>query len=748
MLDTAHWQFSPYVLPILGIGLTNALLAIAAWRRRFFPGATSLSILLGAVAFWTLLNALEKSLVDLEAKLVVSTLQYLFITIIPTAWFVFGARFADRDEWIRPWVLALLGIEPAIVCLGAATDPWFGFLRSRMELVEEGGTFVLAVSYGPLFWIHAVYAYALYLLGSFLIVRGVARRPGWRVDHMAVMIAAMALPAIANAAYVFGVQPVRYINLTPLYLGVTTASAFWMLFHVRLFDVRPIARALVLERMDEPMLVLDTRRRLVDANAAARPLLVVPIERLRGLPIDEAAPWLAVHVPVAAEHQPPVVEIRRHEEGGQRVFELHVVPLRDARRPVGWLLHLSDVTARVAAEEERRRLEEALARTQKFESLAVMAGGVAHDFNNLLAVIIGNAELARDEAGVTPRTAGYLAQVVRAAESAAHLTAQMLAFSGHGRVSAETVALNELARQMSDLLKAAVPRPGVLELDLAAQPLWVAADRVQLRQVLMNLVVNASDALMGEAGFVRVRVRPASVTKEDLAEAVHDGGIAPGSVVLLEVADTGTGMDAKTKARVFDPFFSTKFTGRGLGLAVVLGVVRAHRGAILIHSEPGMGSEFRILFPMAEAPPAAIAAGRQGGLRLEAAHHKTVLVVDDEPDVLRITSKILQLAGFEVIEATSGIEALATFERQGAGIDVVVLDVTMPGLGGSEVFDRLRRLDPRIGILLTSGFDEGEVLATMRPTAPYGFLSKPFHAQELVAAALDLVKEARRLASG
>lgn len=738
------WQFTPLVIPLVLIAIANAWLAAETWRRRPFPAALPLASLLAAVSIWTFLNALEKSLTDFGSRYLISTIQYLFITAIPTSWFVFGARFSGRDYWLGRVALGLLMIEPIVVCVAAFLDPWHGLVRVRAEMVSEHGQAVLAIWYGPVFWFHAIYAYTLYLAGSFFIVVGVMSRPGWRDYRLVVMLASMAAPAAANIAYVLKIPPTSNVNLTALFLGVTAACAFWMLFHLRLFDIRPIARALVLEQMDDAILILDVHRRLLDANRAGQRLLSAPWLRLTGATIDDVLAPIARHVPTDLSRFPASTLIELDADGQRRVFDLSVIEPREGSRGVGIVLRLVDVTDRQRAIEERQRLEQALAQTQKIESLGVMAGGVAHDFNNLLAVIQGNVELAREELPENSPANLYLQRVLRAAESAASLTSQMLAFSGKSRHSTERISLRALVNEMRDFLSAAVAPPGVLEVDVGSDPVWTQADAPQLRQCLMNLVVNGSDALEGETGVVRIRCRVASVDSGDLERAAYRGELTPGPCALLEVSDTGSGIAEHLIPRIFDPFFSTKFAGRGLGLAVVMGVARAHQGGLIIESRVGAGTDARLLLPLAAPLPSPPDVVHEIAAKKAAPRPSMVLVIDDEPDVLRVAERLLERTGFRVHSATSGLEALAAFERMRDEIDVVLLDLTMPGLPGDVVFDKLRAIDPTIPILMTSGYDQAEALSRVQGDGPFAFLGKPFRGADLVEKLRSLIAERTR----
>ena len=387
-----------------------------------------------------------------------------------------------------------------------------------------------------------------------------------------------------------------------------------------------------------------------------------------------------------------------------------------------------DVTgSRKAAEEaERRQLERKLQEAQKLESLGVLAGGVAHDFNNLLTGIIGYVSLALQQAPDDAALRVFLDRAVESAQRAAELCRQMLAYSGRGRFIIGHVDLSRAVRDLAALLKTSVSRKAELSFELADDLPHVLADASQIRQVLLNLAVNASESLGEQPGAVTVRTGRAWCDRDALRQTTIDDDLPEGEYVFVEVADTGCGMDAEMRQRVYEPFFTTKFTGRGLGLAAVLGIVRGHHGAIRLISTPGFGTTVRVLFPPApeaEPAPAEGVPSTTGGV---------VLFVDDEPALRDLAERALRPAGFQVLTAADGREALEVFRGQAADMRVVVLDMTMPHVNGDEVLREMRRLRPGVRVILSSGFSEQEVNRRFTDGDLSGFLQKPYRPHELV----------------
>lgn len=392
---------------------------------------------------------------------------------------------------------------------------------------------------------------------------------------------------------------------------------------------------------------------------------------------------------------------------------------------------IRDISNRKEAEDERRRLAEQHRQAQKLESLGVLAGGIAHDFNNLLVGVLGNASLALMDLPPDSPVCGTLEQIQNAAQRAADLTNQMLAYSGKGKFVIEPVDINALIRDMAHLLDAMVPKKARVHYQLAERPVTIAADAAQIRQVIINLVSNAADALGEGPGDITLSTGTRHVSRAYLAETYLPEDLPEGQYVLLEVTDTARGMDAPTQARMFDPFFTTKFTGRGLGLAVVLGIVRGHRGAIRVSSTPGVGTTITVVFPQVEdAVPAAQAAQPAAGGQ-QWLGTGTVLVVDDEETVRAVTDKLLTRLGMKVLTAKDGKEGLDTFRQHADDIDLVLLDLTMPFLNGDEVFREIRRLDPDARVILMSGYDEQEATTRFASADLSGFLQKPFAAGDL-----------------
>lgn len=391
---------------------------------------------------------------------------------------------------------------------------------------------------------------------------------------------------------------------------------------------------------------------------------------------------------------------------------------------------ISDISESKRAQDELRYLEQKMQQTQKLESLGVMAGGIAHDFNNLLFAILGNADFALMEMPSGAVGRDNLQEIQAAAKRAAGLTNQMLAYSGKGALAIDEMDLSELVREMASLLKISHTKKTMVKYRLEENLSAIEGDASQLRQVVMNLITNASEAVGDESGIITVETGVIEATPEFLATTYAHDELPGGRYVYLKVADTGRGMDEATQVRIFEPFFTTKFTGRGLGMAAVLGIVRAHRGAIDIQSEVDQGTTIKVLFPALDEPV-------RRSVKEESPEegwtvHGTVLVVDDEPQVRNLLKIVLEHKGFTVLTAEDGLQATKVFRDYKDDIVCVLLDLTMPNMGGEETFVELHQIRADVPVLLLSGYSEIEIKERFENLGFAGFLKKPVGSREIL----------------
>ena len=428
----------------------------------------------------------------------------------------------------------------------------------------------------------------------------------------------------------------------------------------------------------------------------------------------------------------------RHRDGSWRWLEGVGFPYRIPGGELHFITVSRDITERLQAEQEQRKLEQSMQQAQKLESLGVMAGGIAHDFNNLLTPILGGTTLALMDLPPESPIRARLQLIQKAAHRAAALTNQMLAYTGKESLQIEVLSISTLVEEMGRLLESAISKQAEILYDLQQDLPAVEADAAQLSQVVMNLITNAAEALGHSGGRISIRTGVVEVDRATLSRTVPTADLAEGSYVFFEVSDTGCGMDEQMCAKIFDPFFTTKFTGRGLGLAAVLGIVRSHGGGVELESVPDLGTRFRVLLPCSKHPaprpraqPSHIEAWRGRG---------TVLVVDDDDGVRDLTQEALERAGLDVLCARDGREAVAVARDHADAIDLVLLDRTMPASSGEEIFDEIHRLRPGVPIVLVSGYSQQSVRDQFAGRDLAGFLHKPFQSGTLLLKVRELLE--------
>lgn len=438
-------------------------------------------------------------------------------------------------------------------------------------------------------------------------------------------------------------------------------------------------------------------------------------------------------------HNPEVLAHIRRALAGETVtwvtsfeqhdFEVYLLPLLDEQQRVQSVIGMMlDITERNRAEAERLMLERRMFETQKLESLGVLANGIAHDFNNLLAVILGNAELALLDLDPDSPLRSTIQIIARTSQHAAALTRQLLDYSGKGQLLIERLNFNDVIKDMTALLHTSIGKGVHLQLRFGGDLPDINADATQLRQVLMNLVINAAEAIHDGTGTITITTKLIQLvvpsTETWLGADLHSG-----SFVMLEVADTGCGIDEATINKIFDPFFTTKFTGRGLGLAAVLGIVRGHGGALKVQSKPNHGTLFTVLLPCAEPVPYP---------DKEAPHLPspgqitgTILVIDDEEEVLATVVEMLQRMGLRVFCASNSQSGIALFQAYAHTLDAILIDLTMPQFNGEHIAHIIRQIRPELPIMLMSGYSQELAPRCCTNLQATGFLQKPFTPTEL-----------------
>ena len=493
----------------------------------------------------------------------------------------------------------------------------------------------------------------------------------------------------------------------------------------------------IFRSMIDTLVIVSPEGTIRDSNAAICTLLGLEEKDLIGKPLE------TVIAKGAGGGGPIIAEVR--ETGAIRNRELdyegrdgRAVPMLFSASPIydesgrfeGVVCMARDITERKRAEEALLSLERQVQQAQKLESLGVLAGGIAHDFNNILMAVLGHAELALDEISPMSPARRSLTEIATAARRAADLCRQMLAYAGKSSIAPERVGLRDLVEEMAHLLKTAISKKAILNLNLERGLPPIEGDPSQIRQIVMNLLINASEAIGDRSGVITMAVGATRCDEEYLRKTELHDNLAPGLYVHLEVTDTGCGMDAETRSRIFEPFFSTKFTGRGLGLAAVLGIVRAHKAALKVYSEPGKGTTFKILFPALEE---AVKGARPDEVSPLADWRGkgTILLVDDEESLLALGARMLEHLGFTVLTAADGLQAVELYRERWKEIDLVLMDLTMPHMDGAEAFGELRRLNPDARVVLASGYSHEDVASRFAGKHLDGVLQKPYTLSKL-----------------
>ncbi len=495
----------------------------------------------------------------------------------------------------------------------------------------------------------------------------------------------------------------------------------------------------LLECAPDAMVIADEHGTIALVNAQAERLFGYTREELVGQPIELLVPERlhAAHTEHRASYlaRPRVRPMgagldlsARHRDGHEFPVEISLGPLEgdDGRLICAAIRDVSESRRRAR---EQHELELKLRETQRLESLGVLAGGIAHDFNNLLSVILGNASMVLPELE-DPSQCAAVAQIELAARRAAGLTRQLLAYAGKGRFVVEPARLSQIVEEMAELLESTTSAKATLRLTLDPDTPAIDADVNQMRQIVLNLLANASEALDGRSGTIRLATGRVVADRSYLATYELAEDLPEGEYVFLEVTDTGAGMDEATRARIFDPFFTTKFTGRGLGLAAVLGIVRGHRGAIRVYSEPGHGTAFKLLLPVSSADAAD--ASTAGGAE-EWRGSGVALVVDDEPSLRVLAGQMLERLGFDVRYAADGAQGLEKLNAGDGDFAFVLLDLTMPTTDGEEVLAELERRGTTIPVILCSGYNAQDLSRRLVGKGVAAFIQKPYRLSELSA---------------
>jgi PAS domain S-box-containing protein len=429
-----------------------------------------------------------------------------------------------------------------------------------------------------------------------------------------------------------------------------------------------------------------------------------------------------------------------HKESGETITGLYSAEVITINGNTDILATIADITGIKRAQEEQKRFELQLHHSQKLESIGILAGGIAHDFNNILTAILGNTELALAESPESTPLRQRLDNINKASTRAAEICRQMLAYSGKGLFVVKPVDISEMVWEMAGMLDVSISKKVVLNYNLAKGLPSVEVDVAQMQQIIMNLVINASEAVGDKSGVINLSTGIIECDSSFMIENRMNGDLPEGHYVYLEVADTGCGMDHETLSKIFDPFFTTKFTGRGLGLSAVQGIIKSHNGGLSVLTEPGKGTVFKVLLP--------IPAHYEDSLPEEVKEHDidwkgsgTILLVDDEEPIRSLGRQILEGMEFNVVLAADGKEAIEVFNAFKDEIVCVILDLTMPHMSGDEAYREMLLLKPGVRVIVSSGFSEHDVVRRFPEYGLSGFIQKPYKIDSLAGMLRKILTE-------
>ena len=693
----------PLRLLPLAIGPAILLpLAVYAFRHRRVRGAIWYCLLLLAIALWSAAYAWELAAPDFAQKLVALRIKYIGVIALPIVWIGFVLDFVAREPATVRRVTRRMSLLGALLLLAAWTNEWHELFWGPLTLDATSALYTFT-GRGPGFYFNVTYTYTVLVAGLVVLVTQAIQSPYLYRKRTAILVTATAVPWLGNLIFVTRSEAAGTIDSTPFLFTCTAVIAAVAVFRYRVLEPIPTLADARIEVIGDGFLIVDRELRVADLNRAAEAIIGRDRAVAAGERIDKFLPeW------------PSTVdgEVRRDlaltSPDGPRIYDVRITPVTSGgERFAGYVVVLRDVT-------DHRRLEEDLRQAQKMESVGQLAGGIAHDFNNLLTAIIGYAALAEAEQKPGTPVHEWIQQIRRSGEQAATLTSQLLAFGRRQTLRPVDLDLNTVVDDIQKMLRRLIGEQVDLDVRLAPALAPVRADRSQVEQVIVNLVVNARDA-MPRGGRITIRTH-------------NEGGPYAG----LTVEDTGEGIAPEILERIFEPFFTTKPLGRGtgLGLATVYGIVKQSGGDIQVHSAPARGARFTVLLPTAasvasaQVPPPATVAGT--GAPAAVASGATVLIVEDDPGVRAFAAQVLRDTGSTVFEAENAAEALAIAARGAQPLDLLLTDVVLPGIDGADLAARLRSLQPGLRVLFMSGYTPEEIAVTAALGSGDLLLKKPF----------------------
>ncbi|MEM7127749.1 MAG: histidine kinase N-terminal 7TM domain-containing protein [Chloroflexota bacterium] len=764
-----YWRLAFISIALTTGTLITLALAYLAWTRRRGIGAWPFMAMMASISFWSFCYTLEQFTPILEEKIFLHKMTYIGVPLVPISWFIFNAqvlkfRFAKSAFWI-----GVLSIIPVVTIILTWTLEYHDLIWKEFAIESKGGLHLLVVERNPEYFIYAGYSYLLLLLGTIGFIKVLLQSPSFRLSTVSILVLAVIIGLLFNVLrVVFAIDLTGDYDLSPLTLATIGGTAGWFVFRFGPLDVLSVAHLAMYENMNDGCIVTGLSGQIVSINEAALKLLSTSENQALGITVYDLMP--PGHHCLSPEQTDLLHELATQVDyysvsrnnTQQTHFEIvfpEVSPVAEdiyvdltinhlfdrQGRPRGSLFILRDIS-------QRKRTQEALIQAQRLESTGLFAGGVAHDFNNLLAAIQMRHQLALNQLQnypsmthphieqpqvieqLPPEWHSLIQPAIRhidiaenAVQRASDLTRQLLAYTGKGHFKIEPVDVNHLIVENKALLATAIPKEIDLRITLSPSSLYVDADRGQLQQVIMNLVLNAVEATEGKEGKIDVHTKLRHVDIDDAKQFIWKSNPQPGTYVQLVVRDSGAGMLPEIQARIFDPFFTTKVDGRGLGLSAALGAIHLYNGGIQVSSRQDRGTVFRTLFPLSDAAIHRYdRSGQEEKPNDTTQFTGTILIADDEPPILDVLSEILMDSGLNVLTAANGKEAVEIFQINQEQINLVLLDTKMPIMGGIESLEIMRRIRPELSALLSSGYSEHEISLAVRWDKQTDFLQKPY----------------------
>jgi PAS domain S-box-containing protein len=847
----------PYTLMLAFAAILSAVLAGMILKHRPNLGARSFSVLMTAVSLWAFVSLFEVSAIDQGTKIFSYQIKFLFIVLIPVWWLTFSLYYSNRLTRLQIKHLLLLLIAPAVTLLLVATNSHHQLMFTRFDVIETSGYHLLYPHFGPLFWVHVFYSYALILIGFiFLAKHLIGSQAHYRRQVTYLMVGGVA-PWLSNSMFIFKAGPLMHFDLTPVAFCISGVAFMWGILRYKLLDVIPIARDVIVQNMSDGVIVVDQEENIIDLNQRARALTGVRRRNIIGTHAEEIISWWPDWKQQAArslQNPPPILDLE--VDGDKRLLQLNYSPLRNKDKSLGYMLLLQDVTDAKLAEKavceseerfkslsenapviifsldkngalsyvnpawrslmgyareetlgqklanfiptdylpkvnrvfnqlvegqlptanlhlrfihkdgtshvfdtsvsansdsegrvtgiiglakdvtEEKRLQQQLFQSQKMEAIGTLAGGIAHDFNNLLMGMQANLSLIRLEAAGSPPVGEKIERVEDQIQIGASLTRQLLGYARKGKYAVTVFDLNVLIEETLNVVKR-TKKHIIVMTSLSEEPAFIRADQGQMELVLLNLFLNAADAMPNGGELM---VTSSCRRGKEMCHPKME------SYVEVVVSDTGIGMDQATMDRIFEPFFTTKEMGQGtgLGLASVYGVIKNHSGHIDVRSIPDKGTTFTLHLPADKAVECQFPS-REGQADLTFEHTK-VLLVDDEALILKYSHEMAASLGLQVISTQDTDDALRLYKDQWSDIDLVIIDMVMPKMDGITLFKAMQAINPQAQAIVTTGYAMDSRISALISDERHACLKKPYTREALASTIRELLSQRCHLA--